>query len=109
MPDDKIIKPVRLQLSRRKGFKLVSPNGLLIVRVTRPGPLGNPYRVGVDAATAEEAVAMFRRYIEACIQHDSLFLPSLRCQLGGRNLACWCSLEPGTFCHADVLLRIANS
>ena len=26
--------------------------------------------------------------------------------LRGKNLACWC--KPGTACHADVLLRLAN-
>jgi len=28
-------------------------------------------------------------------------------QLGGKNLACWCPLNGP--CHADILLRIANS
>jgi uncharacterized protein (DUF2235 family) len=27
-------------------------------------------------------------------------------ELRGKNLACWC--KPGTACHADVLLRLAN-
>lgn len=39
--------PVRLQLSRRKGFALQhlsqATNGLPAVRVTRPGPWGNPF------------------------------------------------------------------
>ena len=30
----------------------------------------------------------------------------IRTHLRGKNLACWC--KPGTPCHADVLLEIAN-
>lgn len=41
--------PVRLQLSRRKGFNLQAlsqaTNGLSAMKVTRPGRYGNPYRV----------------------------------------------------------------
>lgn len=41
--------PVRLQLSRRKGFDLqalsLATNGLPAVKVTRPGRWGNPYPV----------------------------------------------------------------
>ena len=32
----------------------------------------------------------------------------IRTELRGKNLACWCSLDE-PFCHADVLLEIANS
>jgi hypothetical protein len=31
----------------------------------------------------------------------------IRRELRGRNLACWC--KPGTQCHADFLVEIANS
>lgn len=44
-----MVAPVRLQLSRRKGFDLqahsLSVNGLPAVRVARPGNWGNPYPV----------------------------------------------------------------
>lgn len=43
-------KPLRLQLSRRKGFDLhahsIATNGLPAVHVGRPGPWGNPFVVG---------------------------------------------------------------
>jgi hypothetical protein len=33
-------------------------------------------------------------------------LPTLR----GKNLACWCPLDtPDSYCHAGVLLRVANN
>lgn len=44
--------PVRLQLSRRKGFNLQAlsqaTNGLPAVKVTRRGPWGNPFEVWQD-------------------------------------------------------------
>lgn len=92
------IKPVRLQRSRAKGAKLVSPNGLPVVCVTRPGVFGNPF------ATAEQ----FRLWVTngspplAPLRLLLKRLPELR----GKNLACWC--KPGDACHADVLLELAN-
>lgn len=41
--------PVRLQLSRAKGSRLVSPNGLPVVSVARPGKWGNPLLVRILA------------------------------------------------------------
>jgi hypothetical protein len=31
---------------------------------------------------------------------------AIRTELRGYNLACWC--KPGTPCHADVLIELAN-
>jgi hypothetical protein len=56
----------------------------------------------VRDATAEECVALFRdRWITLAE------LPSLREELAGRDLACWCPLDQP--CHADVLLELANA
>lgn len=126
-------KPVRLQRSRKKGAKLVSPNGLDVVCVTRPNEYGNPFKVGhryimgdprpeyrgpfsmiycealvedprsTLIETAEQAVEWFRR-LEQKLQRD---LSPLR----GKNLACFCKLpEPGKpdHCHAAVLIEFAN-
>lgn len=123
--------PVRLRLSRTKGFKLQehsrTVNGLEAVKVTRPGLFGNPFTLMDGHAIGYNrdmsriwAVEEFRRYIALPVGHK-LFgpcyefeflakdharlieqLPSLR----GRNLACFCDkMDP---CHADVLLEIAN-
>lgn len=95
-------KPVRLQLSRRKGFNLQehsrTVNGLEAVNCTRPGKWGNPFTVG-NRGTAD-AVSAFRGYI------DQNFSPEDARELRGKNLACWC--KPGAPCHADVLLDLAN-
>lgn len=54
-------RPVRLQLSRRKGFDLqalsLATNGLPAVRVSRPGLFGNPF-VAHDWQAAFRAVAL---------------------------------------------------
>lgn len=114
--------PVRLRLSRAKGFQLrilsLFANGKEAVSVARPAKWGNPFRIGWIRATgsgldyreeqipdAETAVRFFREMIE---ESDRNY-PSnaeIRAQLRGKNLACWC--KPGEPCHADVLLDIAN-
>ena len=85
------MKPKRIQLSRKKGFKL-PPNTVV---VSRPSRWGNPFRVGIDG-TAAECVELYR----ANWPQDAVLLR-------GKNLACWCKL--GEPCHADALLEIANS
>lgn len=52
---------------------------------------------------ARDAVARF----EHALQWDEAIHQWVRDELRGRDLACWCSLD--RLCHADVLLRIANS
>lgn len=116
-------RPQRLQLSRRRGFDLQAAsrqlNGLPAKRISRPGPWGNPFTIeavaaetGLDAAAAQaEAVARYGRWVrgefDAAMGHGAP--PSrqaIRDALGGHNLACWCA--PGTPCHADVLIALAN-
>lgn len=111
--------PIRIQLSRRKGFDLQehsrSINGLDAINCARPGKWGNPFRVGDpiyyrtkgDAwrerpTNAEEAVAQFRKFIM-----NPANLPGNIFDLRGKNLACWCKI--GDPCHADVLLELANN
>lgn len=49
-------RPVRLQLSRKKGFRLQEAsralNGLEAVNVARPSRWGNPFKVGKAGPTA---------------------------------------------------------
>ena len=113
------MKPVRLQLSRRKGFKLTSPNGLPVVVVSRPSKWGNPFKVGGFAGHQRKrsvrlwrvgdkaaAVRWFKRMLRDG-KTPPFNLADIRCELRGRNLACWCKLTEK--CHADTLLEIANS
>jgi hypothetical protein len=75
------------------------PNGK---RVTRPSRWGNPFRVGIEAATAAEAVAMFRENLQ---QHPALVEKAQR-ELRGFDLGCTC--PPDQPCHADVWLELVN-
>jgi hypothetical protein len=127
--------PARIQLSRRRGFRLqeasLALNGLPAVNVARPSVWGNPYSVEVFGR--ERAVKLFdntvrghwspglfdseaddtlmdRAYRLHCAFRKRLgaydAVQWARAGLGGRNLACWC--KPGEPCHADVLLKLAN-
>jgi len=116
-------KPVRLQLSRKKGFNLqalsIATNGMPAVNVTRQGAQrgkwGNPCRIGMYRDyTAADAVRDYRRWLnreDGVQSFANVFGPPPTCEeidkgLRGKNLACWC--KPGEPCHADVLLEIAN-
>lgn len=77
------------------------------INVARPGPWGNPFRVGdvgPDGAvivTRAEAVDLYRRLAPAAPpghRYDELL---------GKDLACWCLLDGP--CHADVLLERAGT
>ena len=118
------MKPQRMQLSRKAGYNLQAAsqalNGLPAKRITRPGKWGNPFtiedtasRYGLDRDAAQEkAVALCGLWLRGEI--DPALSPGeppsgaeIRENLAGYNLACWC--RPGTPCHADVLLALANA
>lgn len=116
--------PVRLQLSRKKGFDLQahsrSVNGLPAQNVARPSWFGNPWSVRECAATFDETqnvarhhvVRWFREWVLLPNNHEMLddmgayggtreqharmhrHLPELR----DKNVACWCDLCPA---HKD--------
>jgi hypothetical protein len=112
------IKPIRIQLSRRAGYRMhdQSPDGRPVVKVARGknAKWGNPFKVGVTIlrsgdivaiATNAGAVQVFKEMLEI---NDRNY-PSnqeIVSALKGKHLACWC--KPGTPCHADVLLELAN-
>ncbi len=93
--------PVRVQLSRRKGWRMPANT----VKVCRPGKFGNPFVVGVDGTAAEcvEKFAMDIYHQNGRVGFEVDDVAALR----GKNLACWCKL--GAPCHADVLLNLANA
>jgi hypothetical protein len=106
-------KPHRIQLSRKKGWRM-PPN---TVKVTRPGPYGNPFVIGErpglgfsqyhcgEVKDAAQAVALFRRALLGVLLVNDASVDVL-VKLRGKNLACWCPLDQP--CHADVLLDLAN-
>ena len=112
MPD---VRPVRLQRSRKKGFKLTSPNGLPVVVVSRPTKWGNPFAVGsmknplgIKVVDLRHAYVLYR----SMASDNPKLVTAARAELRGNNLACWCPVEVYStdgHCHADVLLEIANA
>lgn len=98
----------RVQLSRKKGWKM-PPN---TVSVSRPGHWGNCYKIGMPAPswmrkeTLETAEDVVRAYKHMCLTMPGKVM-EIRTFLRGKNLACWC--KPGTPCHADTLLELANT
>ena len=95
--------PKRVQLKRTNGWRM-PPN---CVKVTRPGPWGNPFKVGgknKDALEPYQAVNLFECYAKNRLNVEPTWLEPLR----GKDLACWCSADGCNPCHADVLLELAN-
>jgi Domain of unknown function (DUF4326) len=118
------MKPQRMQLSRHAGFNLQAEseklNGLPAKRVTRPGKWGNPFTIDdiaktykLDAAAAQvKAVELCGRWLRGTLDkklspHPPPSPAEIRAELKGYNLACWC--RPGTPCHSEVLIEIANT
>lgn len=109
--------PVRLELSRTKGFSLAEEsrraNGLPAAVVTRVTKWGNPYVVGRDGTRAE-CVDRYETLVEAAIRSLDYTAPTRAEQavveavrrdwheLAGHNLACFCRGAP---CHADPLIN----
>ena len=103
-------KPVRLQLSRARGFNLQAAsravNGQPAITVARPGKWGNPFHIS-DRMSQEQAVSAFNRMMQAGGAGKAYPpLAEIVAELRGKNLACWC--KAGTGCHADLLLKLAN-
>lgn len=81
------------------------------VSVTRPGPYGNPFIIGIDG-DAEQCVKQFRECWEHTLKYSQMEpmpfgKPVYLGPIIGKNLACFCR-EGAPFCHADVLLELAN-
>ncbi len=71
------------------------------IYVGRPTNWGNPFN-WQDHGHANAV----RRFEQHLLSSPAL-VAATRDQLAGRDLACWCSPEKP--CHADVLLRVANT
>jgi hypothetical protein len=96
-----MIMPIRVQQRRLRGWRM-PPNSK---SVTRSSKWGNRVITVEHAGSHEAAVAAYRQWAYASAQ--AAFRERARCELRGKNLACFC--PPDKPCHADVLLEIANS
>ena len=117
--------PIRIQRKRTRGWRM--PQG--VVSCTRPGPFGNPIKVGMtvqealfpcahDESTVDspkEAAELFdsvlsdpeewKRMIGCLPDWADRILDRIE-ELRGKDLACWCRLDAK--CHVDTLLKLAN-
>ena len=103
--------PSRYQLRRVKGYK--KPTG--VINVARPTKWGNPFNWQEFKTTNHPekrrmAVERYEKWLKGELdvyrdERDEI-LESIH-ELTGKDLACWCPLDGP--CHADVLLRLANS
>lgn len=95
--------PERVQMHRRKGgWRKDHPDAVIVDR-TNPD-FGNPFPM------LENTQAERRRVVDlfsAWFPKNPVRTALARHYLKGRDLACWC--PPDQPCHADVLLKIANS
>jgi len=107
-----VTQPLRLQRSRAKGSRLVSPDGRRVVYCGRPGPFANPFTV---AKFGEYWAGLhFIRWLLGSGWRD--FEQERRRELIRRlpsiedcHLSCWCALPPKgktDGCHAAVYLRL---
>lgn len=125
-----MVEPVRLQISRKKGFNLQehsrSVNGLPAVNCARPSRWGNPVsksdfeivNAALEASGRPPLAGTWRHHAVKCFdawlggEIPELGTPptmeEIERGLRGHNLACWCPLD-GEPCHCDVLLGLANS
>lgn len=107
------MEPRRIQLSRKKGWRMPENT----VKVDRSTGYGNPWsirrgawwfvdgpntpiggiRCGNEEGARLLAVDLYRREAQRL---------GVSSALRGKNLACWCALDAP--CHADVLLDLAN-
>lgn len=112
-------RPIRLKLSRKKGFNLQAwsndINGRPAVNVARPSKWGNRYRIAaayrdeycsIPAIDPDAAVKLYREHLEGLLRIHQARGSDLLAPLRGRNLACWCGLDAP--CHANVLLELAE-
>lgn len=90
------------------------------VYVGRPTKWGNPYKVGESYAdtidgeewywneiSPEQALEFFREAIEGAYPSLKFSADDIRNELSGKDLVCWCRIDQP--CHADILLRLANT
>jgi Domain of unknown function (DUF4326) len=102
--------PKRIQRKRVKGWRMPENT----VSVTRPGRYGNPFKIGEQfknpfgdeiylTVTRDNCISLFETYAKGRLAGNPDWLTPLR----GKDLACFCKADVP--CHADVLLRLANT
>lgn len=106
------MSPVRVQLSRKRGWRM-PPNTLKVDRTTK---WGNPFVPGSLNPVVPDGMVVDRRHAfnlyRAHAPSNFVLVRTAQAELRGCNLACWCPKGDDPyedFCHAAVLLEIANA
>jgi len=71
------------------------------VYIGRGSKWGNPFIIGKDG-TRDEVIALYRMLLYT--ERNDLLL-SVKKELSGKILGCWCAPNP---CHGDILAALAN-
>ena len=103
-------KPRRIQRKRTRGWRM-PPNTVYVGRPTKWGnPFGPMFSLNKErqpvARLRQAEVEMFRRWLRGTTKGQAL-AEAARRELRGKNLCCWCAPDE-PWCHADVLLKLAN-
>lgn len=110
---DGLASPKRVQLSRKKGWR--KPENTVVV--SKPSMWGNPFWKGFGCRMSAawsyqvhlETERMLMRLHAPAQNHHMRKIAEHLHELRGKNLACWCPLNmPDSYCHAGVLLGLAN-
>jgi hypothetical protein len=108
---DRLGRPQRIQLSRRKGWRM-PPNTVKVDRSTKwgnpfvPGKIDNP--AGVLVRDKQHAFELYRFWAS----NNAKLIRMARAELRDKNTACWCPAVDDLArdaCHGAVLLMLANS
>jgi hypothetical protein len=106
------MKPQRIQLSRRKGWRM-PPNTVKVDRTTKWGNLFRPNKKRDKAYCAQLFEYLAGDFICMCDdptpREQEAYLAMAKKhikELRGKNIGCWCRI--GDPCHGDTLLRAAN-
>jgi Domain of unknown function (DUF4326) len=126
------MNPIRIRRQRARGYNMqresLAANGLPCIFVGRPTKLGNPYKLEIFGR--DLSLELYRssihgighpgalyhhhklrdqahtEHLEFLKRFDGSPLNTIRDELKGYNLSCYCCLAHE--CHADDLLEIAN-
>ena len=69
------------------------------------GYFGNPFRIGHEAATRQEAISMFRDYFLRQVRENAAYRERVLA-LKGKVLGCFCKPKP---CHGDIIVEWLES
>lgn len=104
--------PQRVQRKRTRGWKMPEET----IYVGRPTKWGNPYKLNewtkisggrVYIKNLNGTIDWYRDHLMNMLRNSGQTKKEFFKEIREKNLACWC--PPDQLCHADILLKIANS